>query len=65
MAVEAILATVAELGERHELLMVDERDGVDIVRCEAAATRSWSGRESRPALPAHSTGISSSQTGQW
>jgi Zn ribbon nucleic-acid-binding protein len=35
MTVDAILATVAELGERHELLTIFERDGVDIVRCEA------------------------------
>jgi Zn ribbon nucleic-acid-binding protein len=35
MTVDAILATVAELAEDHELLTISERDGVDIVRCEA------------------------------
>ncbi|WP_276258134.1 hypothetical protein [Haloglomus litoreum] len=33
MTVDAILATVAELGEHHALLEIVERDGVDIVRC--------------------------------
>jgi Zn ribbon nucleic-acid-binding protein len=35
MTVEAIIATVAELGEEHAPLTIRERDGVDIVRCEA------------------------------
>jgi Zn ribbon nucleic-acid-binding protein len=32
---EPILATLADLAEEHDLLTVYERDGVDIVRCEA------------------------------
>jgi Zn ribbon nucleic-acid-binding protein len=33
MTIDAILATVAELGTEHALLTISERDGVDIVRC--------------------------------
>ncbi|WP_286667633.1 hypothetical protein [Haloglomus salinum] len=33
MTVDAILATVAELGEEHALLSIHERDGVPVVEC--------------------------------
>jgi hypothetical protein len=33
MTVDAILATVAELGTEHALLEIHECDGLDIVQC--------------------------------